>query len=429
MPKREPSDTGARPAPLPVAELGDAERLACLRLIRTENVGPVAFRELINLCGGAERALAALPDLSRRGGRRQPVAIHPRDKAEAELAAARAIGARALFTIEPGYPGSLVHAGVPPPLIYVKGRVELLALPMVAIVGSRNASAAGRAMARQLAAGLGAGGLIVVSGLARGIDGAAHEAALATGTVAVLAGGIDHIYPPEHEDLHARIGAEGCIVSEQAPGFRARGNDFPRRNRIISGLSMGVVIVEAATRSGSLITARMAAEQGREVFAVPGHPLDPRAEGTNKLLKGGATIATSAADILEALAPQLGRSARGMGEGGDRPRINRDDVEGRAAPAEIRFDATGAYSNGADPAASEPIPYDSQAPGSAAGPPERIQATVLNALGPAPISIDALARATGLPMRALQGALLELTLAERIDRHGAQLVSRRPAGD
>ena len=265
MPKREASGAGGRAAPLPVAELGDAERLACLRLIRTENVGPVAFRELINLCGGAEQALAALPDLSRRGGRRQPVKIHPRGEAEAELAAARALGVRALFTIEPGYPAALVHAGVPPPLIYVKGRVELLAQAMVAIVGSRNASAAGREMARQLAIGLSAGGLVVVSGLARGIDGAAHEAALAAkgGTVAVMAGGIDHIYPPEHASLHARIGAEGCIVSEQAPGFRARGNDFPRRNRIISGLSMGVVIVEAATRSGSLITARMAAEQGR----------------------------------------------------------------------------------------------------------------------------------------------------------------------
>ena len=411
MPKPEASSAGARTAPLPVAELGDSERLACLRLIRTENVGPVAFRELINLCGGAEQALAALPDLSRRGGRRQSVRIYPRDKAEAELAAARAIGARALFTIEPGYPAALVHAGVPPPLIYVKGRIELLARAMIAIVGSRIASAAGRAMARQLAAGIGTGGLVVVSGLARGIDGAAHEAALATGTVAVMAGGIDHVYPPEHEDLHTRIGMEGCIVSEQAPGFRARGADFPRRNRIISGISMGVIVVEAATRSGSLITARMASEQGREVFAVPGHPLDPRAEGTNKLLKGGATIATSAADILEALAPQLGQSERGMAERADLARVDQgnDVVAAPTAPA-------------TRPMASE----------TASGElgnvrPEIIQATVLAALGPAPLSIDELARATGLPMRALQGALLELTLADRIERHGAQLVSLRPA--
>lgn len=410
MPKREAKGAGGRAAPLPVAELGDAERVACLRLIRTDGVGPVAFRELINLCGGAERALAALPDLARRGGRRQTVQIYPRDKAEAELAAARAIGARALFTIEPGYPAALVHAGVPPPLIYVKGRVDLLARPMIAIVGSRNASAAGRTMAQQLAAGLGAGDMVVVSGLARGIDGAAHEAALATGTVAVLAGGIDHVYPPEHDDLHRRIGVDGCIVSEQAPGFRARGADFPRRNRIISGMSMGVVIVEAATRSGSLITARMAAEQGREVFAVPGHPLDPRAEGTNKLLKGGATIATSAADILEALAPQLAGSAQGLAE------------RMVAAAPELM-----AAANSEIDVAQDPDTTGSPRDASAADRPEAIQAALLAALGPAPISIDELARATGLPMRTLQGALLELTLAERIERHGAQLVSLRAA--
>jgi DNA processing protein len=411
VPKREAKGAGGRAAPLPVAELGDAERVACLRLIRTDGVGPVAFRELINLCGGAERALAALPDLARRGGRRQTVQIYPRDKAEAELAAARAIGARALFTIEPGYPAALVHAGVPPPLIYVKGRVELLARRMIAIVGSRNASAAGRTMAQQLAAGLGAGEMVVVSGLARGIDGAAHEASLATGTVAVLAGGIDHVYPPEHDDLHRRIGAEGCIVSEQAPGFRARGADFPRRNRIISGMSMGVVIVEAATRSGSLITARMAAEQGREVFAVPGHPLDPRAEGTNKLLKGGATIATSAADILEALAPQLAGSAQGLAE------------RMIASAPELMAVANREIEGGSQ----EPETTGSPRDASEADRPEAIQAALLAALGPAPISIDELARAIGLPMRTLQGALLELTLAERIERHGAQLVSLRAA--
>jgi DNA processing protein len=227
-----------------------------------------------------------------------------------------------------------------------------------------------------------------------------------------MAGGIDHIYPPEHEDLHALIGVEGCLVSEQAPGFRARGNDFPRRNRIISGLSMGVVIVEAATRSGSLITARMAAEQGREVFAVPGHPLDPRAEGTNKLLKGGATIATSAADILEALAPQLGRSERGLTERSALERPGSGGDAGEVAPEE-----------------TEPPPTVSDADSGAIGAdsPEMTQATVLAALGPAPISIDQLARATGLPTQSLRAALLELTLAERIERHGAQLVSLRPA--
>lgn len=400
MPKPDASPPGNQSAPLPVAPLGEAERIACLRLIRTEGVGPVAFRELINLCGGAEKALSRLPDLARRGGRRAPVRIHPHGEAEAELAAARRIGAEPLFTIEPGYPVALVHAGVPPPLIYVKGRPELLARHAIAIVGSRNASAAGRTMAHQLAAGLGAGGMVVVSGLARGIDGAAHAASLATGTVAVLAGGIDHVYPPEHDDLYNRIAAEGCVVSEQAPGFRARGNDFPRRNRIISGLSLAVVVVEAATRSGSLITARRAAEQGREVFAVPGHPLDPRAEGTNQLLKGGATIATSAADVLEALAPQMGRAWLGVREPAiplpeddlipDEPTVPEGDAEARPA--------------------TETSPEDAQA-------------AVLASLGAAPISIDALARATGMPMRALQGVLLELTLSDRVERHGAQLVS------
>jgi DNA processing protein len=368
--------------------------VACLRLIRTENVGPVTFRELVNHCGGAERALAALPDLTRRGGRRQPVKIHPRDKAEAELEAAHKIGARPLFTIEPGYPAMLVHAGVPPPLIYVKGRTELFDLPGVAIVGARNASAAGRAMARQLAIGLGAAGMVIISGLARGIDGAAHEASLATGTVAVLAGGIDHIYPPEHESLHARIAAEGCLVSELPPGFKARGNDFPRRNRIISGLARGVVIVEAAVRSGSLITARRAADQGREVFAVPGHPLDPRAEGTNMLLKQGATLVTSAEDVLETLRPQMGPQMESL-------------ARGMAAAASTLL---------------EPDPDADLQPSL---PTEAAQLVVLQALGPAPVSIDELARATGLTIRALRAVLIELALAGRIEHQGAQLVALR----
>ena len=388
MPRPEGSAQG-RAAPLPIAELGDAERLACLRLIRTENVGPVTFRELVNHCGGAERALKALPDLARRGGRRKPVQIYPSDKAEAELEAARKIGARPLFTIEPGYPAVLVHAGVPPPLLYVKGRTDLFAMPAVAIVGARNASAAGRTMASRLAAALGVAGMIIVSGLARGIDGAAHEAALKTGTVAVLAGGLDHIYPPEHEKLHANIAAEGCLVSELPPGFKARGNDFPRRNRIVSGLALGTVVIEAALRSGSLITARRAADQGREVFAVPGHPLDPRAEGTNALLKQGATLVTSAEDVLEALRPQMDHTPRGMA----------------AASADLELH-----------------PDEDAAPPSSL-PAEAAQLVVLQALGPAPVSLDELARSTGLPIRALRGVLIELALAGRIEHQGAQLIA------
>lgn len=403
MPKGSVSEPGFRRAPLPVAPLGAGERLACLRLIRTEGIGPVTFRDLVNHCGGAERALERLPELSRRGGRRRPLQVYARAAAEAELEAARRIGAEPVFTIEPGYPAALAHVAVPPPLLYVKGRRALLGAPSVAIVGSRNASAAGQAFARRLAAGVGARGLVVISGLARGIDGVAHEAALETGTIAVLAGGVDHVYPPEHEALQAKIAEEGCLVSEQPPGFRPRGQDFPRRNRIISGIALGVVIVEAARRSGSLITARMAAEQGREVFAVPGHPLDPRAEGTNLLLKGGATIATSAEDILEVLAPQLAGTS--LGGAGDRTVFD-DGLTGREP----------------DSGSGAPEPLGD-------GGAEALLRIVVGALGPAPVSTDALTRATGLAPRQVSGALLELSLADRIEWHGSQLVSLKPAGD
>lgn len=377
------------PAPLPVAALDDRGRLACLRLIRSENVGPVTFRELINHCGGAEAALAALPELSRRGGRGRAIRICPVSTAVAELERAAKVGAAPLFTIEPGYPALLAHVDAPPPLIYVKGDVRHLSRPTIAIVGSRDCSAAGQKLARMLAGDLGRAGFVVISGLARGIDGAAHDAAIETGTVAVLAGGIEIVYPPEHAELHRRIGELGCLVTEQPPGFEPRGKDFPRRNRLISGLSHGVVIVEAARRSGTFTTARMAGEQGREVFAVPGHPLDPRAEGTNALLKDGATLVTSAEDVLEALAHLI-----------ERPAFS----EMSAAPADY-----------AAPVLPPPLLADAD------------RDTVIAALGPAPVDIDAIQRATGLPIRTVNVLLMELDLAGRIERHGAQLVSLRPA--
>lgn len=386
--------TGGRsftPAPLPIAPLSASARLACLRLIRSENVGPVTFRELVNHFGGAEAALRALPELARRGGNRRDIRICSRARAEDELAAAEACGSAPLFTIEPGFPAALASIDMPPPMIYVRGRVELLGRPMVAIVGSRDASAAGVKLARLFAAELGRAGLGIVSGLARGIDRAAHEASLATGTVAVLAGGIDIVYPPEHRELQARIGVEGCLVSEMPPGFEPRAREFPRRNRIVSGLSRGVLIVEAARRSGTLITARMAGEQGREVFAVPGHPLDPRAEGTNRLIKTGATLVTEPADILEALAPQLGAAIHVFGE------------------------------QHQDPIDPPPLPPPEPPPALA----DRDREAVVSSLGPAPIDIDAVMRATGLPIRAVQVLLMELDLAGRIERHGAQLVSLR----
>ena len=386
------------PAPLPVAMLDDRQRLACLRLIRSENVGPVTFRELINHCGGAEAALAALPELSRKGGRRRPVRICPSDVAEAELEAAVRIGARPLFTIEPGFPWLLAQLEPPPPVIYVRGRVELLSRNAVAIVGSRNASAAGMTLARRIASELGAAGLVIVSGLARGIDGAAHTAALGSGTVAVLAGGLDHVYPPEHADLHSRIGEEGCLVSDRWPGFEPRGQDFPRRNAIIAGLSRGVVVIEAAKRSGTLTTARFARDQNREVMAVPGHPLDPRAEGTNGLLKQGAGLVTNASDVLEILAPLL--------------RERRGDVFSRALAEDTV------------PADVSPMQHRTVAATEAdAG------ASILSALGPAPVSVDALAQTTGLPVKQVRIALLELALAGRIEQHGGQLVSLRTNED
>ena len=379
------------PAPLPQARLDDRQRLACLRLIRSDNVGPATFRALINHFGGAETALAALPELARRGGGRAP-RICTADRAEAELARAAKVGAQPIFTIEPGYPPLLAEIEPPPPMLYVRGRLELMTRPMVAIVGARDGSAAGQTLARRFAIALGRAGYVVASGLARGIDGAAHEAAMATGTVAVLAGGIDVVYPPEHADLHARIGVAGCLVTEMPPGFTPRGQDFPRRNRIISGVSFGVLVVEAARRSGTLITARMAAEQGREVFAIPGHPLDPRAEGTNHLLKTGAILVTEAEDIITALAPMHAPTL---------PLPMRTEVQALEAP----------------PAAAAPHPPTLLSGASVA---ER----VWSALGAAPVDIDVLGRATGFPAREIQVALLELDLAGRLTRHSRHLVSR-----
>jgi DNA processing protein len=388
VPKREGDDLFT-PAPLPVAKLDPEQRLACLRLIRSDNVGPVTFRELINHYGGAVQALDALPELARRGGR--TIRLCPEVRAQRELEAAEKIGAEIVFTIEPGYPALLAHVDAPPPAVYVKGDVALLARPAIAIVGSRQASAAGLTLARRFASELGRRGLITVSGLARGIDSAVHEASLATGTIGVLAGGIDFVYPPENAKLQSAIGEGGCLVSEMPPGFEPRAKDFPRRNRLVSGMAYGVVVIEAAKRSGTLTTARLAGEQGREVFAVPGHPLDPRAEGTNHLLKSGATLVTSADDVLEVLGPLLAGTALAM-----EPHAAFEDLP----PAPVR-------------------------------PPPLIDGDdrerVVVAMGPNPIPMDDLARVTNLGARELRVILMELDLAGRIERHGQGLVSLKPA--
>jgi DNA processing protein len=367
--------------------LNHRQRLAWLRLIRSENVGPATFRALVNEFGGAEAAVDALPVLSRRGGRIHDMRLCSEEEAEAELMVAESLGASLVAIGEPGYPPALAQVDAPPPLLYAKGRLDLADIPIVAIVGARNGSAVGQKFTRALATDLGHEGFVIASGLARGIDTAAHLAALERGTIAVLAGGIDNDYPPENEELHRSISEQGLLISERSPGFSPRAKDFPRRNRLISGISLGVVVVEAAERSGSLITARLAGEQGREVFAVPGSPLDPRSAGTNNLLKQGACLITSARDIIEALAPILGRPSQTS------PAIQLASSDEERTP--------------------EPLP-DIRAS-------ER--ELIFGALGPSPVDIDELIRSTRLPTRKVHIVLLELDLAGRLQRHGQQLVS------
>lgn len=360
------------------------QRIAWLRLIRSERVGPTTFRELLNHYGSAAAAVDALPDLSRRGGAVRGIRIASREDAEAELQAAERIGARLVAVGEPGYPIHLRHIDAPPPLVSILGGDDIADRPSVAIVGARNASLAGRKMARRIAGDLGEAGFAIVSGLARGIDAAAHEASLRTGTAAVLAGGLDRIYPPEHVPLLQSIVDEGGIAITEMPlGWSARAQDFPRRNRLISGMSLGVVVIEAAKRSGSLHTARFASEQGRDVFAVPGSPLDPRAEGCNHLIREGATLIVGADDVVEALAPLL-----------DRP----------PAPP---------------PRLEDPMPQghpDPQADDSA-------RTAIVEALSPTPTSVDEIIRETKLPPAVVQLVLLELDLAGRLARHGGGAVS------
>lgn len=373
---------------LPRRELSPLERLDWLRLIRSENVGPVTFRHLLQRFGSAAAALAALPELARRGGRSQPLKVHPRAAAERELAELERLGGRLIAMIEPDYPEPLAALDDAPPVMAVFGQAQLLSRPAVAIVGARNASANGRLIAQRLARDIGAAGYVVVSGLARGIDGAAHEAALDTGTAAVVAGGVDVVYPSENEGLYRAIAERGVVLAELPLGTVPQARHFPRRNRLISGLSYGVIVVEAALRSGSLITARFALEQGREVFAVPGSPLDPRSAGANGLIREGATLVESAADVLsalDALKPPL--------SGGEEPKFT-PGVPLDAAEREV--------------AAARPL--------------------LLELLSPEPVAVDELLRACPFSPAAVQTALLELELAGRLARHPGNRVSLLAAG-
>jgi DNA processing protein len=359
--------------------LTDAQRIDWLRLIRSDNVGPRTFRSLINHFGSARTALERLPDLARRGGAQRPGRICSEEDARAELAASKRLGVSLIAPGEAGYPPRLATLDDAPPLLGVRGAQDVLMRPTIAVVGSRNASGAGLKFAGSLSRDLGEAGFVITSGLARGIDQAAHRASIASGTVAVLAGGHDRVYPPEHEDLLAEIiGTGGAAISEMPLGHVPRARDFPRRNRLISGVALGVVVVEAALRSGSLITARIAAEQGREVFAVPGSPLDPRAAGTNDLIKQGATLTTEASDVINAVEPIMAR------------------------PVELREPDE-------EPLASEPDAGD--------------RARIVSLLGPAPILLDDLIRMAGTSPTIVRTVLLELELAGRLERHGGGLVS------
>lgn len=361
-------------------KLTDEQRLDWLRLIRSDNIGPRTFRDLVNHFGGARAALAALPGLARRGGA-AAARICSVEDAERELKASEARGIRFVAFGEPDYPERLQMIADAPPLLAVRGNMTALELPLVAIVGSRNASATGSKFAEKIARELGEAGFGIVSGLARGIDAAAHRASIATGTIAVLAGGHDRIYPAEHAGLLESLLPNGAAVSEMPLTLEPRAQEFPRRNRLISGLSVGVIVVEAAKRSGSLITARLAGEQGREVFAVPGSPLDPRAEGTNGLLKQGATLVTETDDVISVLEPILGRT----------PDLPAEEP----APPTVPDD---------EPAADH-------------------RSRVIALLGPTPAAIDDLVRLSQLSPAIVRTVLLELEIAGRLERHGASLVS------
>lgn len=352
-------------------KLTDAERLDWLRLARTPTIGPVTFAGLIGRFKTAGAALEALPGLAKSSGRKRTLTIPSQGSIEREISETLAFGARVIAACEPEFPTLLAALDPPPPIVVAKGRLELASRQCLAVVGARNASAAGRKLARDLAGGIGREGYCIVSGLARGIDGEAHAAALETGTVAVLGGGVDHIYPPQHEALYASIAERGLIISESPLGYRATARDFPRRNRFISGMSQATLVVEASERSGSLITARMAGEQGRDVMAVPGSPLDPRASGTNRLLREGAHVITCVSDALDVL-----RSA---------PTLSL-----RAPPGDP-FET--------DPSADLPEPGQ--------------VAAVEQALSPSPMPVDEIARAAGLSVARTNAILMELELAGR----------------
>lgn len=368
--------------------LSDAQRLAWLRLIRTPRIGPALFQDLLNIYGSAQAALDALPHMSaRRGISFQPA---PLADIEREIAEAERIGARFVASGEQGYPRALSHSPRPPPVLCaMMSSVDIASKPCVALIGARNASAGGLTLAKRMAAELGDAGLAVVSGLARGVDAAAHLGSLETGTLAFTAGGLARPYPPEHADLMAQIVESGAVYSEMPLTWIARAQDFPKRNRLVAGSSLAVVVVEAAKRSGSLITARQAGELGRLVMAVPGFPLDPRSDGPNSLIRDGATLVTGAADVLEDVAPMLARPAS--------------------------WDA----SNSSAEVGKGPLPLLKEEEPSSLGYTRTdadAESLIEQALGFSPVSADALIESTGVPTAQVRVWLVENELIGRIIR-------------
>jgi DNA processing protein len=371
------------PSVLPPPAGDEAERLARLRLIRSRRVGPATYLRLMGEHGAALAALHALPEVARAAGVEDYTPC-PEPVALAELRAAKRMGARMLCLGDPEYPAALAGIADAPPVLWARGRIDLLDRPMLALVGTRNASSLGTRMARSLAADLGAAGFVVVSGLARGIDALAHRATLETGTIAVMAGGLDIVYPVENTDLAREIAQKGLSLSEMPFGLQPLARHFPRRNRIVAGLAQAVIVVEAAVRSGSLITARMALDQGREVMAVPGHPMDSRAAGANLLIRDGALLVRGAEDVIEAL----------------------------GAPAAAAPDQATAPQ--AEPAAAPPP----------ARPEGGVEGAILAILGPTPVAEDQLIRDLGHPPRAVAQALAILEMAGRITRSAGGFVAR-----
>lgn len=368
----------------------EAERICRIRLARSDNVGPVSFQRLIERYGSARSALQALPELANRTGR--SLKVQTEAAAEAELAAHARAGADLIVWGDPEYPSMLAAIADPPPLLSVLGSVAMLSRPAVAIVGARNASAGGQKIAETIARDLAEHGVVVISGLARGIDAAAHRASVSQGTVAVVAGGADVVYPPENASLHRQIADQGAVIAKRPLGSEPQARHFPRRNRVIAGLAAGVVVIEAAQRSGSLITARVALDEGREVFAVPGSPLDPRSRGSNDLLRHGAVLTESAEDVLEALAGRLTRVA---------PPPERQRTAPPLPPRRLPI---------------APLPEPAPAA-------EDPQAAILESLGPTPVAVDELVRRCQLSPAIVSTVLLELELAGRLERHPGQRVS------